>query len=319
MFARVWLRGWSAVLVHPRCCATHPQVGYQEFIEGIKRLNVGLTDGQIFELLRDVDADKNGYIDMAEFGERFGVQSSFFVDGDDAINERIRLVGKAFFSSGRTAEEVFAAFDDNTDNTIRYQGGHLSQCVCVCLLLYFVRLTLPLACCSQDEFLLGVKGLGVEMADDAIIGVFKAVDVDSSGRIDPLEFTDAFYVTYKKDADVRRVAWACHTSLLLPVLTSKCHCGTYRQAAKAAAETKTDDPLAVSAKDSTWAMKVVEKVMVRLFECRSSVQALCHLFDTVSTHTYIHAHTRSPTCGAHLPAVPWLAQTTGWGWPHHPR
>lgn len=216
MFARVWLRGWAAVLVHPRCCATHPQVGYQEFIEGIKRLNVGLTDGQIFELLRDVDADKNGYIDMAEFGERFGVQSSFFVDGDDAINERIRIVGKAFFSSGRTAEEVFAAFDDNTDNTIRYEG-RTSISVCVSLLLHVVPLTLPLACflfcfffhlflASQDEFLLGVKGLGVEMADDAIIGVFKAVDVDSSGRIDPLEFTDAFYVTYKKDADVRRVA-----------------------------------------------------------------------------------------------------------------
>ncbi len=39
----------------------------QEFVTILSRLDIGLTEPQIYELMRSVDADSNSMIDFAEF------------------------------------------------------------------------------------------------------------------------------------------------------------------------------------------------------------------------------------------------------------
>ena len=58
-------------------------IEYAEFVQRIKELDVGLTDNQIFELMRTIDGDGNSLIDMHEFSERF--QISF---------DRVRLLAE---------------------------------------------------------------------------------------------------------------------------------------------------------------------------------------------------------------------------------
>ncbi|CAK9022140.1 Serine/threonine-protein phosphatase with EF-hands 1 (PPEF-1) (DRES10) (Protein phosphatase with EF calcium-binding domain) (PPEF) [Durusdinium trenchii] len=49
------------------------KIEYEEFVRTLKQLNVGLTDQQIFELMRSVDVDDDAHINFKEFAERFEV------------------------------------------------------------------------------------------------------------------------------------------------------------------------------------------------------------------------------------------------------
>jgi hypothetical protein len=48
-------------------------IEYEEFMATLKKLDVGLSDMQIYELMRSVDVDKDSKIDFKEFAGRFEV------------------------------------------------------------------------------------------------------------------------------------------------------------------------------------------------------------------------------------------------------
>ncbi|CAM9947958.1 unnamed protein product [Sphacelaria rigidula] len=46
-------------------------IEYEEFVNTLKGLNIGLSDEQIFELMRGLDKDCDSTIDLQEFASRF--------------------------------------------------------------------------------------------------------------------------------------------------------------------------------------------------------------------------------------------------------
>jgi len=84
--------GWQDAIVRRICEKLYSMVGadleaayrrfdanadgtieYEEFMKTLKSLDIGLTDQQIFELMRSVDVDEDAHINFKEFAERFEV------------------------------------------------------------------------------------------------------------------------------------------------------------------------------------------------------------------------------------------------------
>lgn len=51
---------------------TNGRIEFSEFVETLKSLDVGLTDQQMYELMRSVDTGSDAHIDFVEFSSRFG-------------------------------------------------------------------------------------------------------------------------------------------------------------------------------------------------------------------------------------------------------
>jgi EF-hand domain pair len=48
-------------------------IEYEEFVNTLKRLDIGLSDAQIFELMRGLDKDCDATVNLEEFASRFEV------------------------------------------------------------------------------------------------------------------------------------------------------------------------------------------------------------------------------------------------------
>lgn len=55
-------------------------IEYEEFVNTLKTMDVGLSEAQIYELMRGMDKNKDTVIDLEEFTSRFGVIFTGYVD-----------------------------------------------------------------------------------------------------------------------------------------------------------------------------------------------------------------------------------------------
>ena len=75
-------------------------VEQEEFVEGMKRLNVSLTDAEISQIFKLMDSDASNYVDRNEFTmfltQRF--ESQELTRFQDAILRKVRMIAKSFIT-----------------------------------------------------------------------------------------------------------------------------------------------------------------------------------------------------------------------------
>lgn len=78
------------------------RIEYEEFVNAVERLDVGLTRMQIYELMRSIDTDKDSHVDFKEFAARFRVVFTRVADAAAKFTpaEAIRGAGAAAGGGG---------------------------------------------------------------------------------------------------------------------------------------------------------------------------------------------------------------------------
>jgi Ca2+-binding EF-hand superfamily protein/diadenosine tetraphosphatase ApaH/serine/threonine PP2A family protein phosphatase len=99
-------------------------IEYEEFMHKLKALDVGLTDKQIYELMRSVDVDNDSKIDFQEFAERFEVVFTRVQGGDvgdDWTNSSLARIGTAMYAKCEDLPQAFASFDADNSGEVSYE------------------------------------------------------------------------------------------------------------------------------------------------------------------------------------------------------
>ena len=186
-------------------------IEYSEFVQRIKELNVGLTDNQIFELMRTIDGDGNSLIDMHEFSERF--QISFDRIRLQAITISEGKGGEDVVDEGKGEEEKKTTRSNS--NTVVTQGRPRRSSITddtwvqnklldIGTRLFSLRIGLRQAFeafdtnhsggLSRDQFAKAMESIGMEIDADECSRLFAAVDEDETDNILWSEFVAAFQV-----------------------------------------------------------------------------------------------------------------------------
>ena len=143
-------------------------IAYEEFMSVMQTLDLGLSDLQIFELMRSMDSNQDSHIDASEFRSRFTVEfdrlASIGEEGDWQADS-LRLIGRTILTHQVSLPATFAKFDSSGC------GG-----------------------LSPEEFRGVLKELQLQFTDAQCDQLFEAVDVNGSGRISYVEFVGAFKV-----------------------------------------------------------------------------------------------------------------------------
>jgi protein phosphatase len=221
-------------------------IEYEEFSKTLKKLDLGLSDLQIFELMRDIDVNKDSQIELNEFLERFQVSFTMVKekhDKSDTYEERIRRRHSSFNMNPDEEPD----WDDWTRDALGKIG----------LAIYGQKLSLPQAFAKFDESESGwisyeefAKALVIfdsTFSNAEALKLAKAVDGNNSGRINYMEFVSAFKVADK--GPKRR------TSIK-------------------------DGPDAATSSNSNWQMAVIQQVSNVLYQHRIQLRSAFRMFDT---------------------------------------
>lgn len=152
-------------------------VEYIEFVNALKKLDLGLSDAQLYDLMGYLDEDRDNHIDFSEFLARFQVvnQRIAAVPEEEKkwAREKLGLIGAVVFKKGDKARQAFKSLDAAGNGTL-----------------------------TLEEMATGLKklceGSDVKLSDEEAARLARDVDADNSGNINYTEFMDAFKVNDKK-------------------------------------------------------------------------------------------------------------------------
>jgi|EP00161_Ancyromonas_sigmoides_P025325 protein phosphatase len=147
-------------------------ISFFEFHSTLRSLDLGLTDQQIYELMRDVDQDMDNRISLDEFMSRFQVMYNRTGSGDQVALDKVQEIGRVLLSAGANEgamRDAFTKYDTNNDGIL-----------------------------SHAEFSAAIRDIGLVLTPDEEGRVLSFVDSDASGGIDFEEFTQAFSVVDTK-------------------------------------------------------------------------------------------------------------------------
>ena len=185
---------------------------YDELERGLHKLDLGLSRGQIVDLMSSIDTDRDGHISFAEFGSRFREAFSRVkaTDADEAMAGTATAGGggggegagavSAFPSSsssslgvGRPAS-ARAPLDAWTVGVVARIGAALmASGLGDNTAAIFTRIDANAdGLLSPEEFGAAVRKCGLGLDDGEIARVTAAIDANGSGRINYLEFVEAF-------------------------------------------------------------------------------------------------------------------------------
>ncbi|ETW00195.1 hypothetical protein H310_07593 [Aphanomyces invadans] len=229
-------------------------IEYDEFMNILKSMDTGLSDQQMFELMRTADTNDDGRLDFKEFFSRFDViftdvrlaNSQSFIspppaptslsapsklvrkkseraapltpapkqDVDKDTMAALVAIGRAFFQLEGTLLDNFHRFDTNRDGVLQ-----------------------------KDEFFQALRHLNLNYPDELLAKIMEAVDLDGGNTIDYKEFLAAFTV---KDAS---------------------------------------EQVALEKGDMTWQQSVLQQVSNMFYQHRIHIRAAFRLFDVDNSGT----------------------------------
>mmetsp|Transcript_35609 Transcript_35609/g.61601 ORF Transcript_35609/g.61601 Transcript_35609/m.61601 type:complete len:900 (+) Transcript_35609:141-2840(+) len=216
-------------------------IEYEEFIAMLKQLDIGLSDQQIFELMRGLDKDNDSVIDPKEFASRFElVFEKMGGDGAGAapesggVTKDIPTVAAAIFKNLGTPKVAFGVLDPDGAGKI-----------------------------SMDRFVSEVHALGVPFSEDHLRQLGAAIDADGDGLVSLQEFCRAFRVVDQRASKSRQ-------SISNMVAARK---------AAAQAQAEIDPSAAGEPGDGGWQEGVIQQISNFMFQHRSQLASAFRAFD----------------------------------------
>ena len=205
---------------------TDGKIEFSEFVETLKSLDVGLTDHQIYELMTSVDADADAHIDFVEFSSRFGPALEMISLAARAQEQQEQQQEQQQEGGGQ-AEGVVVGRARLPSSPLTPKGsrkaiswdeleiGVLERLRILSRTMYRVEGLggMPSAFAQFDKGSKGYFGRDefcavvterYEMKDAAeaqLEAMFNAVDVNKSGRVNYIEFLNAFQITDSRAAN----------------------------------------------------------------------------------------------------------------------
>jgi len=191
------------------------RIEYEEFISLLKSMDVGLSEAQIYELMRGMDKNKDSVIDLEEFTSRFGIVFTGYVDrenegmiaglspadskvlmkvGEKLVKQRQQLqyvyaeiMGKPLPSPSSSPSRRASSVSRSVSVSKQGEGGEEEEEEAI----------------TYDQFRAFVRKLGLSPAktsDEQLLRLAKHLDVDGNGSINFAEFSRGFKV-----ADLREL------------------------------------------------------------------------------------------------------------------
>lgn len=198
-------------------------IEYSEFVQTLKNLNIGLTDEQIYELMRTIDDDHNSLIDMKEFSQRFKI--SFDRVRLEATKEYEGKEGKSG-AGGKSAKSAEVPYPEESKVPPRRRNSSIdvdvwaqNQLLEIGKRMYAVENSLEKAFqrfdtdlsggLDRDQFSKALEAIGMNFDAEKASRLFSAVDADSSDSIQWYEFVDAFRIddTARLHSSSERAGW----------------------------------------------------------------------------------------------------------------
>eukprot|EP00904_Undaria_pinnatifida_P006940 jgi/Undpi1/3376/HiC_scaffold_15.g06749.m1 len=162
-------------------------IEYEEFVNTLKKLEIGLSDEQVFELMRGLDKDCDSTIDLHEFASRFeAVFTRLNAKEDEEIvkavsgrrcslvltvsqDQQMKELITKLLKKHRTMEKAYAALDKEGAGYFTYDG-------------------------LADKFI----DLGASFSKADLVSLMEDIDTDNDKKISKAEFTRAFRVTDRR-------------------------------------------------------------------------------------------------------------------------
>jgi Ca2+-binding EF-hand superfamily protein len=101
-------------------------ISYQEFVDIVKSFNLGLTQDQVYDLMRSVDSNKDGHIDYTEFVSRFEAGFAIQVKDDEDrekqqwLVDTFRDIAVALHKKFGKLKVAYASIDVNQSGKVSY-------------------------------------------------------------------------------------------------------------------------------------------------------------------------------------------------------
>jgi len=205
------------------------RVSFDEFVKTLRSLQLGLSDQEIFELMRIVDKDESGAIDFEEFANRF--ELTFSSIGQEEADEEEQRQGlanmsldarpgrsasmrdleertKAEFpdapSSPRSAHKMkldWNAMDDWTVDRLKNIGKGIYMRTDSTREAFKKFDVQERGFFGLDEWVATLDSwLGLKMSREDAERLFRAIDTNTSDRLSAIEFVDAFQIRDKSSS-----------------------------------------------------------------------------------------------------------------------
>mmetsp|Transcript_28813 Transcript_28813/g.36128 ORF Transcript_28813/g.36128 Transcript_28813/m.36128 type:complete len:885 (+) Transcript_28813:145-2799(+) len=153
-------------------------IEYEEFVNMLKQLDIGLSEQQIFELMRGLDKDNDSVIDPKEFASRFELvfeKMNSDKDGDNDGSKDLAAVGAAIYKNLGIPKVAFGILDDQSLGKI-----------------------------SMERFVTEIHALGVPFSKEHLQRIGEKIDTNKDDQISEAEFTDAFKVADRRASKGRQ-------------------------------------------------------------------------------------------------------------------
>jgi len=184
-------KSWADGLIHKICAKMYESSGdlqkefqkfdtnsdgrltYDEIVEAFQSRDLGLNNDQLYDLMRLMDTDQSGSIDIYEFLDRFQVTfNKIKSEKEGWIKGAAAEIGNMLYRQKRTVQQAFHEFDTDHNGTLSYR-----------------------------ELSMALAKIGLNYTDEEKNKIAAWIDEDGNGEISFKEFRNAFRIIDAKGSE----------------------------------------------------------------------------------------------------------------------